>query len=304
MRLRGHFFPFTEPRVEVDVSCFNCKDGYLQATARAATSARARAGSRSSAPARSTQRLRLRRRRPLRPREGPGLRLGHGHRAHRVAQARRRRPAPLLRQRPSLPGAVRLMRVPLEWLHDYVDPGLPLRELEERLTMSGTEVEAIHHHGVGTPETFVVGKVLTRRAAPRRRPPARLHGRRRRGRAVADRLRRAERRGRPDRRGRAARLRSCPTARSSSKAKLRGVESAGMILAEDELGVGTDHGGIMVLDDALAAGHAAGRRPARSRTDVLELRDHAQPARLPRRLRRRPRGPRRDRRRAGAAAVG
>ena len=27
MRLRPHFFPFTEPSVEVDVSCFNCRDG-------------------------------------------------------------------------------------------------------------------------------------------------------------------------------------------------------------------------------------------------------------------------------------
>ena len=30
IRLRPHFFPFTEPSVEVDVSCFNCKDGYLR----------------------------------------------------------------------------------------------------------------------------------------------------------------------------------------------------------------------------------------------------------------------------------
>ncbi|HEU4976799.1 MAG TPA: phenylalanine--tRNA ligase subunit alpha [Baekduia sp.] len=30
VRLRGHFFPFTEPSVEVDVSCFNCKDGWLK----------------------------------------------------------------------------------------------------------------------------------------------------------------------------------------------------------------------------------------------------------------------------------
>jgi len=29
VRLRGHFFPFTEPSVEVDVSCFNCKDGWM-----------------------------------------------------------------------------------------------------------------------------------------------------------------------------------------------------------------------------------------------------------------------------------
>jgi phenylalanyl-tRNA synthetase alpha chain len=28
VRLRPHFFPFTEPSVEVDVSCFNCVDGF------------------------------------------------------------------------------------------------------------------------------------------------------------------------------------------------------------------------------------------------------------------------------------
>jgi phenylalanyl-tRNA synthetase alpha chain len=27
VRMRPHFFPFTEPSVEVDVSCFNCTDG-------------------------------------------------------------------------------------------------------------------------------------------------------------------------------------------------------------------------------------------------------------------------------------
>src|SRR3954447_7531174 len=30
VRLRPHYFPFTEPSVELDVSCFNCKDGYLR----------------------------------------------------------------------------------------------------------------------------------------------------------------------------------------------------------------------------------------------------------------------------------
>jgi phenylalanyl-tRNA synthetase alpha chain len=29
VRLRSHFFPFTEPSVEVDVSCFNCQDGWM-----------------------------------------------------------------------------------------------------------------------------------------------------------------------------------------------------------------------------------------------------------------------------------
>jgi phenylalanyl-tRNA synthetase alpha chain len=28
-RLRPHFFPFTEPSVELDVDCFNCRDGFL-----------------------------------------------------------------------------------------------------------------------------------------------------------------------------------------------------------------------------------------------------------------------------------
>ena len=30
VRLRPHFFPFTEPSVECDVSCFNCNDGFLR----------------------------------------------------------------------------------------------------------------------------------------------------------------------------------------------------------------------------------------------------------------------------------
>src|SRR4051795_6911402 len=29
VRLRPHFFPFTEPSIECDVSCFNCRDGFL-----------------------------------------------------------------------------------------------------------------------------------------------------------------------------------------------------------------------------------------------------------------------------------
>ncbi len=30
VRLRPHFFPFTEPSVECDVSCFNCRQGFLR----------------------------------------------------------------------------------------------------------------------------------------------------------------------------------------------------------------------------------------------------------------------------------
>src|ERR687893_2842826 len=52
------------------------------------------------------------------------------------------------------------MRVGLEWLYEYCDAGKPARELGEDLTMTGTKLEAVHHHGVAALEHFVVGKVL------------------------------------------------------------------------------------------------------------------------------------------------
>ena len=45
------------------------------------------------------------------------------------------------------------MRVPLPWLREYCDPPLDARAIEERLTMTGTKVEAIHSHGVPRPRT-------------------------------------------------------------------------------------------------------------------------------------------------------
>ena len=43
------------------------------------------------------------------------------------------------------------------------------------------------------------------------------------------------------------------------KSKIRGVESNGMICAEDEIGVGESHDGIMVLPDSVAAGTPAAK---------------------------------------------
>ena len=54
------------------------------------------------------------------------------------------------------------------------------------------------------------------------------------------------------------------------RAKLRGVESQGMILAEDEVGIGTDHDGIMVLEDDLVPGTPLAEVLPIA-TDVLEL---------------------------------
>ena len=53
-------------------------------------------------------------------------------------------------------------------------------------------------------------------------------------------------------------------------AKLRGVVSDGMILAEDEVSLGDDHAGTMVLDDSFAAGTPLADVLPIS-TDVLEL---------------------------------
>ena len=162
------------------------------------------------------------------------------------------------------------MRVPLTWLQEHCSPGLPLEELEQRLTMTGTKVEALHHHGVRAEESFVVGKVVSAEQHP-----------------DADRLRvcmvdigdGGEARqivcGAPN----VAAGQTVAVARPGAimpdgtklgKAKLRGVSSEGMILAEDELSIGTDHDGIMVLSDE----HAAGTPLAEVlpiATDVLEL---------------------------------
>jgi phenylalanyl-tRNA synthetase beta chain len=145
------------------------------------------------------------------------------------------------------------MLVPVEWLLQFVDPGLPVAALEERLTMTGTKVEAVHHHGVGALEHFVVGRVLSADRHP-----------------DADRLTVCAVDvgdggpqqivcGAPN----VAAGQTVAVARPGAimpdgtrlgTARLRGVQSHGMILAEDEVAIGTEHAGIMVLDDGPAPG--------------------------------------------------
>jgi phenylalanyl-tRNA synthetase beta chain len=161
------------------------------------------------------------------------------------------------------------MRVPRFWLHDYCDPGIGLAELEHRLTMTGTKVEALHTHGVTALEHFFVGRVLAAEQHP-----------------DADRLtvctvdvgtgdERTIVCGAPNVAAGQIVAVAEPGAVMSDgtrlkRAKLRGVESAGMILAEDEVGIGPDHDGIMVLDPELRPGTPlADVLPIA--TDVLEL---------------------------------
>src|SRR5215217_6438217 len=154
------------------------------------------------------------------------------------------------------------MRVPRFWMQDYCDPGIGLAELEHRLTMTGTKVEALHTHGVTALEHFLVGRVLAASQHP-----------------DADRLTVCtvdvgtgdERQivcGAPNvAAGQIVAVAEpgavMPDGTRLKKAKLRGVESHGMILAEDEVAIGPDHDGIMVLDGEL--------RPGTPLSDVLDI---------------------------------
>jgi phenylalanyl-tRNA synthetase beta chain len=145
------------------------------------------------------------------------------------------------------------MRVPIEWLGEYCKPSITAQALAEKLAMTGTEVERVEHYGVDALENFVIGKVLTRQKHP---DADRLSvcmvdvGRSTPSQIVC---------GAPNVQagqtvGVAKPGAVMPGGSTLNRAKLRGLESNGMILAEDEVGIGTDHAGIMVLDDALEPG--------------------------------------------------
>ena len=161
------------------------------------------------------------------------------------------------------------MRVPIEWLHQYCAPELDTFALAERLAMTGTEVERVDRHGVGALENFVVGKVLE---AGRHPDADRLSvclvdtGDGEPSQIVC---------GAPN----VAAGQTVAVARPGAimpdgtrlkVAKLRGERSHGMILAEDEVSIGTDHNGIMVLDDAIPAGTPL-TQVLSIATDVLEV---------------------------------
>jgi phenylalanyl-tRNA synthetase beta chain len=161
------------------------------------------------------------------------------------------------------------MRLPLEWLHQYCDPGLGADALAARLALTGTEVERVHGHGVPALDGFVVGRVETAGPHP-----------------DADRLRvctvevadgdvRQIVCGAPNvAAGQTVPVglvgATMPDGTKLKRAKLRGQESNGMILSERELEIGADHDGIMVLPDGIAPGTPLAEVLPIA-TDVLEL---------------------------------
>lgn len=144
------------------------------------------------------------------------------------------------------------MRVPLSWLRQYVDIGLPAKEIADKLTFSGTEVEGIEQIGSAY-ENFVVAEVRATEKHPN-----------------ADKLTIckvfdgvAELQvvcGAPNvtAGGKYPFARIGATLPDGSftikKAKIRGVESFGMLCAADELGQPGGHDGLFVLDAASVPG--------------------------------------------------
>src|SRR5581483_10797247 len=195
-------------------------------------------------------RLRERRRRSGRVER---VRIRLRPRARGAAPARRPRHPRPLGGRPPRAEAVLVMRVPLSWLREYVPVEMPLDELATRLSIASAEIEGIETRGVadtdGNLGLFRVGRVLEAVKHPN-----------------ADRLQLTK----VDVGDGEARSIVCgawnfgagatvavalpgarlPNGLTLERRKVRGEVSDGMILAEDEVGLGTDPAGIMVLPAA------------------------------------------------------
>ncbi len=145
------------------------------------------------------------------------------------------------------------MLVPIEWLEEYVQPGMEPGELAERLALTGTEVDRVHEAAPVTDEKLVIGQVTASEKHPDAdrlsvctvdvgagEPSTIVCGAPNvaAGQTVAVAL--------PGSR--------LPDGTKIKKSKLRGVASAGMILSERELGLSEEHDGIMVLDEGLEPG--------------------------------------------------
>jgi phenylalanyl-tRNA synthetase beta chain len=148
------------------------------------------------------------------------------------------------------------VRIPLSWLRDYVRVDAGAQEIADALSISTAEVNGVTRVGVlGNLSLFRVGHVLEAGKHPdadrlqltsvdvgEERPYSIVCGAWNfgAGAKVAVALPGA----------------TLPTGLVLEQRKLRGEVSEGMILAEDELDLGTDHSGIIVLDDELEAGTA------------------------------------------------
>jgi phenylalanyl-tRNA synthetase beta chain len=159
------------------------------------------------------------------------------------------------------------VRVPISWLQEYVELTMPLDELATRISISSAEVEGLDARGVadvdGNLARFRVGRVLEAAKHPNadrlqlttvdigeREPRSIVCG--------------AWNFGAGDTVGVALPGAVLPSGLTLERRRVRDAVSDGMILAEDEVGLGTDHSGIMVLPP---------HEPGTPLSDVLPIAD-------------------------------
>lgn len=152
------------------------------------------------------------------------------------------------------------MKVPYGWMADYCDPGLEPRALAEKMAMTGTEVERVATLGPPSAEGFVIGKVISVEKHPDadRLNVCRVDA----GGGDSSESDRSIVCGAPNVAAGQTVVVALPGAvmpggMKIKRAKLRGIESNGMICSERELELGEGHEGILVLDDGPAPGTPA-----------------------------------------------
>ena len=137
------------------------------------------------------------------------------------------------------------MRVSLKWLKELVAVDLPVKELVDRLDLTGTAVEAVHTAGAAL-EGIVVGQII----AKDRHPEADKLWVTRVDVGAAEPLQivcGAQNFEAGDKVPVALVGATLPNGMTIKKAKLRGVPSEGMNCSADELGLGGDHSGLLIL---------------------------------------------------------
>ncbi|MBN2302582.1 MAG: phenylalanine--tRNA ligase subunit beta, partial [Lentisphaerae bacterium] len=143
------------------------------------------------------------------------------------------------------------MKVPVSWLKEYVDFDVTTQELANRLTFSGIEVENISRIGSGC-EGVIVGEILSFEPHP---DAARLRlCRVNNGAEELHVVCGADNFTVGDKVALAGIGTDLPNGTKIRKAKIRGQVSEGMLCAEDELGLSSDHSGIMILPQKTSAG--------------------------------------------------
>lgn len=137
------------------------------------------------------------------------------------------------------------MRVSLSWLSDLVDVPLPVEELCDRLDMTGTKVEAVHTLGTAL-DGVVIGQVLEKNPHPDADKLSYCTV----DVGVAEPLRivcGASNFAAGDKVPVACVGATLPGGLTIKRAKLRGLESQGMMCSATELGIGGDASGLLIL---------------------------------------------------------